>query len=119
MGVSWLIDRCVEAVGLKRLTPISPGVTSDRSGLVSEKSVFFVGLRKRISGEEFLDAAFRDDAGGIVIRVIRVSAVLTDKFDLRGPVVRGSECAHGTLIYSRIRILLRKDGADAVFPRKV
>ena len=66
----------------------------------------FVHFRERISGEEFLDAAFRDDAGGIMARMIRVSALLTDKRGLMGSVVhakyartfRGSECAKGTFL---------------------
>ena len=64
-------------------------------------------LGERISGEEFLDAAFRDDTGGIVIRMIRVSAALTDKFGWTLPIVRGSECADRTFL----RAVLGRDPA--------
>ncbi len=46
-----------------------------------------VRLGQRIAREQFLDAAFRDDHGGIVVRVVPMSAALTDELGLTGPVV--------------------------------
>ena len=46
-----------------------------------------VRLGQRIAREQFRDAAFRDDHGGIVVRVVPMSAALTDELGLTGPVV--------------------------------
>ncbi len=47
----------------------------------------FGRLRQRIARKRFLDAAFRDDHGGIVVRMVRVSTDLADEFGLRWPIV--------------------------------
>ncbi len=48
-----------------------------------------VRLCQRIAREQFLDAAFCDDHGGIVVRVVPMSAALTDELGLTGPVDGG------------------------------
>ena len=72
-------------------------------------------LGERISLEKFLDALFGDHHGRIVVRIIPVSAALTDKFGLTGPIVPGGECADRTFL----RTVLRGDHDDqfALTPR--
>ncbi len=46
-----------------------------------------VRLGQRIAREQFPDAALGDNHGGIVVRVVPMSAALTDELGLTGPVV--------------------------------
>ncbi len=65
---------------------------------MSENPRRFTRCRKRFSGQEFLNPAFFDHAGGIVVRIVPVSAALTDKRSLGRPIVRGSECTLSTFL---------------------
>ncbi len=63
---------------------------------------------ERIAGKKLFDTPLCDHHGRIVVRVIRVSATLTDKLGLGQPIVRGSESA----LSAFLRTIRRWDGDD-------